>query len=711
MTIGLRHRVRELRELGLQGAAFRLGWELRKFRSGGGSVRRPIPPPNWTSDPETALAAALNRTTFAHPRLVAGRFRERMGAEEKERLGRVAMEAAYGRIVCFSRWSADFGNPIDWFRNPVDGGRWPRDVHYLQAMPGGKPDSDIKLIWEVARFPQAYHMARAAALLPERADLLGRAFTGQVESFLESNPCGVGPHWHSSQEVALRIFAWLFGAAAFAQLGGQSATLALRLATALFEAASHIEANLEYAEKAVYNNHLISEALALYIAGSILPTPRAAAWRGRGKALLDSQADRQVYPDGGYIQQSHTYHRFALQLFQMAGVYARSWGERPSEAWDRAAGRSLDFLLSAQDPPSGMLPNYGANDGGQAYLLNACPYPDFRPTLQALSIATRGERIYPPGPWDEEACWLLGPEALDAPLRAPRRESVSFHHAGHHVLRGRENSSFGAFRCGDLRDRFSQIDMLHLDLWWRGHNVLVDGGSYLYNGGEEWHRHFMSTASHNTVQIDGRDQMIHLRRFKVIYPTEAKLLDFQDSDNWIQCSGEHYGYLRYPGKCVHRRSILLCADYLWVVVDRIEGEGTHLVRLHWLGGDFPYRRSLTGEASLRLQTPDGPFHIAVFGTGGWPLSGEIVAGRDTPPRGWLSRHYGERVPVPSLSVESREPLPVTLVTILGAHVPSVTVSGSCWSVVAGGQVAEFEITADGIIQLHPRRRTPAPIVT
>jgi len=251
--------------------------------------------------------------------------------------------------------------------------------------------------------------------------------------------------------------------------------------------------------------------------------------------------------------------------------------------------------------------------------------------------------------------------------------------------------------------------MLHLDVWWRGKNVLVDGGSYLYNGPEEWHNHFMRTGSHNTVEIDGRDQMVHLRRFKLIYRTKAKLLRFDDADDWTICTGEHYGYQRYPGKCSHRRSVFFFKDDLWIVMDRIEGIGTHSVRLHWLGGDFPYRTGVDGQASLQLETPGGSFYIAVFDGSGTPLFGDVVAGQSDPPRGWLSRYYGEKVPVPSLSVEAFEPLPLTMVSILGAHVPSVSVAGSTWSVTAGDQVVEFELNADGIIQ--PRSSIPAPVFT
>jgi asparagine synthase (glutamine-hydrolysing) len=318
---------------------------------------------------------------------------------------------------------------------------------------------------------------------------------------------------------------------------------------------------------------------------------------------------------------------------------------------------------------------------------------------------TRQERVFDRGPWDEMAVWLNGPSALDLPLRKVNRTSVSFAHTGYHVLRGREPRNFAAFRCGTILDRFSQIDMLHLDVWWRGHNVLVDPGSYLYNGPEEWHDHFLRTESHNTVRVDGRDQMLHYRKFKCLYWTRAKLLRFEDNAEWALCEGEHYAYQRHPGHCIHRRSVLFVKDDLWVVVDRIAGSGAHRIRLHWLGGDFPYRQGPDGQASLQLETPDGAFHLSVFNAAGHTVPGDIAAGREDPPRGWLSRSYGEKVPVPSLVAGMSERLPLTLVSIFGPHVPAVSVTDSTWTVVAGGRVAGFEIAVDGGIQ----PRLPMPV--
>jgi hypothetical protein len=55
-----------------------------------------------------------------------------------------------------------------------------------------------------------------------------------------------------------------------------------------------------------------------------------------------------------------------------------------------------------------------------------------------------------------------------------------------------------------------------------------------------------------------------------------------------------------------------------------------------------------------------------------------------------------------------ERLPLTLVSILGPHVPSVAVSGSSWSVMSRDRILEFEVAGDGI-QPHSLKLTTAPV--
>ena len=704
--LGVRELLQEGRELGVRKTLARGAWELKK-RSGIARITdtNSHTKANIGNNTDTTTSGVF-RVLFSEPSAVANAVRPFLSAEALSDLSLQAAEATRGRILCFGKWMADFGNPIDWHCNPLNHSRWRADAHWSTVLADETRVGDVKLNWEVARFPQAYILARASAFFPDAAPDLSSAFLSQVRGFLECNPVGRGIHWNSGQEIALRMMSWLFGLDVFSHYVAIPAEFQAELSKHISACGAHIAQHISYARDSVYNNHLLSEALALYIAGRVLPDVEASrGWVSEGRRLLEQEANHQIYPDGGYIQQSHNYHRFAIQIYLWALVFARSHADPIPFDCIRALERSLDFLLAHQNPADGRLPNYGANDGALPLPLSSCDFADFRPTLQAASIVTRQERVFDRGPWDEMAAWLCGPSALDLPLRPVNRTSVSFPHTGYHVLRGRQAENFAAFRCGTILDRFSQIDMLHLDLWWRGHNVLADPGSYLYNGPEEWHDHFLSTESHNTVQVDGRDQMLQYRKFKCLYWTRAELLRFEENAAWALCEGEHYGYQRHPGHCVHRRSVLFLKDDLWVVVDRMEGSGTHRVRLHWLGGHFPYRPGTDGQTALQLETPDGPFRVGVFSASGHPLSGNLVAGQDEPPRGWASRYYAEKIAVPSLAIEILGQLPLIVVSLLGPHLPNFTVSGSCWSLMCGDRLFEFDLSASSI---QPRTLTPIP---
>jgi asparagine synthase (glutamine-hydrolysing) len=680
----------ELAELGPGGLAFRVVWET-KLRTGltAAAERAPRPLPADALPDAAALARALPFDAAG----VREVMRDRLGREERVRLAAEAALAAEGRVVGFGRTLLDHGAAPDWYLNPLNGRRWTPSRHWSRALGEERRVGDVKLTWEIGRFPHAYAVARALAHDPGAPPAPAEALRGQVESFLAATPFGRGIHWNSGQEVVFRLMAWLFAAGA---LGPASpfAAAAPAIGRALHAGAVHVERHVGYTLKAVYNNHLLSEGLGLLLAGTLLPRVREAGrWRDAGLAILAEQADRQFYADGGYIQLSHNYERVALQVYLWAIALRRHAGEQVPSECTAALDRAVTFLHAQQNPADGRLPNYGANDGALPSPLTACDYSDFRPTLQAASLAARGERLYPPGPWDEEAAWLLGAKSLDAPLRPPARTSVSFAATGFHAVRGRDDRTFSVLRCGTIRDRFSQIDMLHLDVWWRGENVLVDAGTYLYNGPAQWHEHFMTTACHNTVTVDGLDQMLHHRRFKNLYWTRADLLRFEDGRTHAVIEGEHHGYARHPGGCVHRRAVLFVKDDLWVVVDRIAGEGAHTATVQWLGGAYPSTFD-AATATMALATPAGPFQVSVRDLDGVPVAADVVRGRGRPPRGWLSRYYAEKTPAPSLAAGRTGACPLAFVSLLSGGPAEVHVSGGEWSVEAAGVRACFRL-ADG----------------
>ena len=134
-------------------------------------------------------------------------------------------------------------------------------------------------------------------------------------------------------------------------------------------------------------------------------------------------------------------------------------------------GRAGEFVRQLSDADTGRVPLYGSNDGANVLPLSECG-------LSRLSadgprrciISCTGERVLPPGHWDELAIWLFGEEAA-APARHGRPHSAqpasaAFVEGGYYTLRRGE--SWGMVRCHTYKDRPAHLDMLHFDLWWRG---------------------------------------------------------------------------------------------------------------------------------------------------------------------------------------------------------------------------------------------------
>ena len=177
------------------------------------------------------------------------------------------------------------------------------------------PHSDIKFIWEPARFGWAYTLGRAYHLTQN--ETYAKTFWHYFETFTAANPPDMGPHWMNGQEVAIRLMALVWANQVFETppvSGGETAAASsaerrARLAASVAEHAARIPPTLLYA-RAQNNNHLLTEAAALYTAGRALDHPK---WRDLGWRWLNWAFRRQVDGEGEYIQHSVNYHRVMLQ--------------------------------------------------------------------------------------------------------------------------------------------------------------------------------------------------------------------------------------------------------------------------------------------------------------------------------------------------------------------------------------------------------------
>lgn len=656
---------KELIDLGFKGSFFRITYEILN-RSGARRYLKPVKPCHSVSKNAYLgeVPMCLQRFRKEKKYFFIPQYAEMAKGIKKvpqipsEKIMQEALKAEKGQIKCFSHWYADFGDPINWHLNPIRGVSWPANEHFSRILGFEKQCGDCKLTWEINRFPHIYTWLRAYILTGDSRWV--KAWMNQLKEWENSNPYRSGLNWNSGQELAIRSLSWIAGLYLFLEDENFLEEDFQRLLRLLYLHGAHIYANISYARLAVHNNHLIGEALALYILGSLFPWMHGAGkWKRKGRSLLEKDCIHQFYDDGGYCQSSHNYHRLALHYYLWACRAGECLGEPFGQGVYRTLYKSLYYLLSFINRLDGRLPNWGANDGALLCPWISCDYSDFRPVLTAVSYLTTGKRLFGNGPWDEELLWFWGIDALTKPVKAPQYKSIScFNHSGLYCLRQGLND-FAVFRCGSLRDRFGQADQLHLDIWWQGLNVARDGGSYLYNDELPYHHHFMGTASHNTITIDEKNQMLLIRRFKWLDWVKAGNVATNEDETRLEVSGEHYGYCRLPGKVMHRRRFISINDGVYVTIDYLTPKKliNHKYDLHWLLGPWPYKMIKHQQWWRVLQeTPVGGYNldICVLFNDYKPFKGEyctIITGKaDKPPRGWESRFYGKRQAVTSVKV-------------------------------------------------------------
>jgi len=519
------------------------------------------------------------------------------------------------------------------------------------------PHGDIKFIWEPARFGWAFTLGRAYHLTG--SETYPAAFWRLFEDFERANPPYFGPNWMSAQEVGLRLLAYIWAAQVFAPSAHSSPARLAALAISTAAHAARIPATLPYA-RSQNNNHLLTEAAALYTASLALPThPLAANWQRDGCKWLDWCFTRQIDTRGEYVQHSSNYHRLMLHTALWLHTIQDSSAPAISTLARQKLTLASHWLLQRLDPASGGLPNLGANDGALILPHSSCDFDDYRPLAQAAARAFLGCRL-PPGPWDELSLWLnlpLTPEQALVPALPANRL-----HASH---------SWADLRAVNYTSRPSHADQLHLDLWWRGLNLARDAGTFFYNAPPPWDNQLTSALVHNTITVNALDQMTRAGRFLYLDWPAAELQPLETGPHFLmrqRASSQAYARLGLR----HQRTVTVFNDQRWLVQDDLKNTSarSRTCRLHWLLPDWEWKLDQAEKTlTLALNSPHGWLTLAVSSTlplhrAGLLRAGDLLTGQAllSPVFGWHSSTYSVKVPALSLAIEVQSTSDFTLTT-------------------------------------------------
>lgn len=438
-----------------------------------------------------------------------------------------------GKIQYFSHDWISLGLEYDYVTNPINGYKYNVKQHWTKVNDFDEDAGDIKFVWEPSRFCWLYQIVRNDYHNNEDHS---EFVVGRILDWIVKNPLNCGPNYKCSQETSLRVLNWLFALNFYKNSDALTEDRWEKIVASIYWQVDHVYKNINFSRISVRNNHAITETLTLYLIGLLFPSfPHANKWKKNGKRWFEQEIEYQFEPDGTYIQQSMNYQRVVTQLLTLGFALAEKNGESFKDVVYERAYANVNFLYQCQDLKAGMLPNYGANDGALFFQLSDNDYCDYRPQLDALHRMLTGQKLYDES--YEDAGWYgveLGREPRFAPIQR-KQGVITFNNSGYYIVRNQDNMVF--VRCGSFKGKMT-TDQMHIDVWHNGENVLMDGGSYMYNTDAKTRIYFAGTESHNAVMLGDEGQMKKGPRFMWFYPSRVLNASLMESDSKYVFKGE-----------------------------------------------------------------------------------------------------------------------------------------------------------------------------
>jgi hypothetical protein len=476
--------------------------------------------------------------------------------EKKKEIIIIADKAIKGKIKAFSSIELDYGDSINWNYNPIKKVEIDKTLKWYKIPDFDPERGDIKVIWEASRFTHFYYFARAYLITKEQKYY--DAFSNQLKSWINENSYSYGANYKCGQEATLRMINALITYSVFKACGFDNQTDQDNLHKLVEGSYKKVLSNFFYAHKCIKNNHTLSEITGLIIGAWCSDDKKSLEQAYR---LLDKEIEKQFFIDGGYIQHSFNYQRFALQLMEFILKISKKTNMYMSDRSKNLIKDSVLLMYQMQDD-TGDVPNYGSNDGALIFPVTSCGYRDFRPVINILYALLEGKRIYNTGDYDEELLWFIDKRIEEIPITEIKRISSEFKQSGFYSLR--HENGFLTVILQNFKTRPAQMDQLHIDIWHKGKNILCDSGTYSYatDIGEQ----LALTAAHNTVKVVNKEQMKKHGPF-LIY-------DWTSSRDVIHNSNSFSGTMVSKNGYKHTRDIKI-TSWGYKISDKVSGNDNY----------------------------------------------------------------------------------------------------------------------------------------
>ena len=306
-----------------------------------------------------------------------------------------------------------------------------------------------------------------------------------ITGWIDTNPKGKSPAW-ASYTTALRIVTWISWYGYVGEALGEE--FREKFLSSLHEQYKYLAGHLE---KDILGNHYFEDLKSLVLAAIFFKDDAVL-----NKALADFKAEcrEEILSDGMHFELSPMYHKIIFEGMLRVAVVLRGAGRKDQEI-ESYLQPMLDVAYSFEDGLE-RVPLF--NDGGN----------NVAKSLDAL-VKTAGELGYKPefkGQLTASGFYIF-------------RNSIDGHTWKLVVDAGQPGPKYipGHAHC----------DAMSFELFCDGKPVVVNCGTYAYQCKER--SFFRSTAAHNTVMVDGKEQGQCWGAFRLAKRSSTKVLSVTDS--------------------------------------------------------------------------------------------------------------------------------------------------------------------------------------
>ncbi len=575
-----------------------------------------------------------------------------------EKLMKKGRSILKGKVTIFGWRELDLGQPFKWsscFDEDRPEDEWPKDFYWrinFNDQPE-KQGRDVKLNWEVNRLQFLLILGACYRLSGE--EVFAQSARSLLNSWLESVLYPLGTQWSSNLEVALRALSLIRSCIIFSSSDDWDEKFLLTVMASIELHLIHLENELTLHH--TQGNHLLGEAASLMQVSILCPFLKKSAQRmEKSSKMLNGLIPNLILPDGIYAEQSTSYAKFILEFLLPIVSPSDPDCDKLSSEVKNLIHKSLHALNDISDECC-IAPMIGDSDSGSALGFYLDDYWD----ISCLLVC--GSKIFnDPGLVQKikaippESLLFLGTDGVEwfksnysegkkgSDLRTSNPLLYSFPNGG--LVKAQSKGVSAIFDVGPLGKspgyEHGHSDGLSVQLWIDDFPVLIDPGTYIYNGSPGWRKYFKGSSAHNVLQFNGLDQSKPLGSFRWVSSPGISLAKAESLEEQFYLSGT----IKLAG-VTWTRHVFTLSDDAFVILDDIKCVSMTQVEMN-LVFDPSWRECQDG-----IPFGEGEANeISVVLLGWRPNSTRLLYGATQQLGGWFSKLYGKLDKTLNLRAES-----------------------------------------------------------